>query len=146
MEHGQKIKCVVCGEESTIFLDKSSDFAYCPLCEFPIRIESSIPLGDATLEKFIDRCKYRMVICFWAPFNRESEETLIRLDMDVEKAHLNKTVLISVDISRNPEMGRRFGIEVLPTIIIMENHREDNRVIGGVRQFDIDRLINSGSI
>ncbi len=140
------MKCVVCGERSSIYLDKDSDFAYCPLCEFPMRDESSIPLGDSTLEKFIDRCKYRLIVCFWAPFNKESEETLIRLDMDVEKAQKSKTVLVSVDISRNPEMGRRFGIQILPTVLLMENHREENRVIGGLSQFDIDRLIVGGTI
>lgn len=80
------------------------------------------------------------MILFWAPWEKESEEVFELLALELEMPD-NRMILASVDIGKNPESKRRYGIEMIPTIVIMSFGREINRIVGVVRRFELSRLI-----
>ena len=138
-----KYKCGLCGHESTIFRDKKTDYVYCPVCQFPIGGSIAVPLGDTTLPKYIELCRKRMLILFHAPWDGLSHEFLPLFNNSVTLSGQH-AVLVSVDISQNPECKRRYGITVTPVITIFENGHESNRIVGPVTRFDLERLITGG--
>lgn len=135
----------MCHHESTVFRDKATDFVYCPVCQFPIGGDIAVSLGDTTLAKYIELARSRLVILFYAPWDGVSLE-LMPLFNECIRYCGDRAVLVSVDVSQNPESKRRFGINVLPTIIVIENTHEVNRIIGPIGRFDLDRLISNSGI
>lgn len=136
---GRMHKCPICAHVSPVLIDKATDYAYCPVCLFPIRKDSSVPLGDATFPKFLGLCKKRMIAVFWAPWAPGARDFIPLFDITA-RAFQDKTIFVSIDISDNPEMNRFYGIEILPTVLVFEYGREINRLLGAVSAFDLERL------
>lgn len=136
---GRQHKCPICGKISAILIDKATDYAYCPLCQFPIRQDTSVPLGDATLPKFISLCKLRLIIAFWAPWAPGARDFMPLFDISA-RMFRDRAVFVSIDVSENPEMNRLFGIDILPTVLVFEYGKEINRLLGSVSAFDLERL------
>ncbi|MGB3977124.1 MAG: thioredoxin domain-containing protein [bacterium] len=134
------ITCPICNTTSRVFKDKATDRIFCPSCQFPLDSGLPIPLDDVTISKFIEMAKKPVMILFWAPWEKESEEVFELLALELEMPD-NRMILASVDIGKNPESKRRYGIEMIPTIVIMSFGREINRIVGVVRRFELSRLI-----
>ena len=141
----REVLCNLCGRTSPIYRDKETENAYCAFCQFPIRNRDSVALDDRELAKFVDISIRPIVALFWAPYSAESREFLSIFDMVATELE-TKAVLVSVDISINPEAKYRWGIQVLPTIIIIDKGQEVNRVLGALSRFDLEWLIKNGAI
>lgn len=134
------ITCPLCNKESQVFKDKATDKVFCPFCQFPLDLTLPIPLDDITISKFIEMAKRPVMILFWAPWEKESEEMLELMSLELEMP-AKRMILASVDIGKNPESKRRYGVEMIPTLVIMSFGREINRIVGAVRRFELSRLI-----
>jgi thioredoxin 2 len=134
------IKCPVCNKESRVYRDKMTDRVFCPYCQFPMDSRGPIPLDDITIARFIEMVLKPVMILFWAPWEKESDDMVTLFSLEVETPQ-NRMILASVNIEKNPESKRRYGIELVPTIVIFSFGREINRVIGPIQRFEISRLI-----
>jgi thioredoxin 2 len=139
----QMFRCPLCSSKVTLFQDKSTDPAFCPVCSFPMSGETAVALGDINLQKYIELCSSRLVICFHAPWDDVSRDFMPIFD-ELSLPVRKYAVLISVDISHNPEVARHFGIQMLPTLVIVEGHREVNRIIGALSRYDLSRIVSEG--
>jgi thioredoxin 1 len=141
----QMFKCPMCSTSVSLFRDKFTDPAFCPICSFPMAGDAAVPLGDINLPKFIELCSSRLVICFHAPWDSVCREFLNLFD-EISQPARKWAVLVSVDISNNPEMARHFGIQMLPTLVIFEGHHESNRIIGALSRYDLSRVVSDGQM
>ncbi|MCD4655586.1 thioredoxin family protein [bacterium] len=123
-----------------MYKDKVTDRVYCPVCQFPVDPDGPIPLDDIMLSRFIEIVKKPALILFWAPWEKSSEEMYTHLAGESQRTGRN-IITASVNISENPESRRHYGIEILPTFVIMAFGREINRVIGPISNFELSRLL-----
>ncbi len=143
---GDTVKCRLCGNVSKVFRNKDTDYSLCPVCQFPIRSDSAIPLTDANLNKFIEQSRIPMVVVFWAPYDPVCRDFMPLVDGAVTYSKGNGAIVASVDVSRNPEMKRLFGIMELPCILLFDRGIEMNRIVGAISQYELDRLISFGKM
>jgi thioredoxin-like negative regulator of GroEL len=143
---GKKMsRCFLCGAESPFYRDKDTERTYCPFCQFPIGGDKAVALDDTNLEKYIEISRSRMIILFYAPWDYASHDFIAMFDSCVALT-ANRVVLISIDTTKNPEVTRKFGINILPTIIVIEYGKEANRVLGTISRYELERLIVNGKI
>jgi len=141
MQTGQeKTYCAVCESEITVFKDKSTDRVYCPVCQFPVDPDGPVPLDDIICHRFIEMVKKPALILFWAPWDKKSDEMYSMLAAESRYPKKN-TILASINVAENPESRRHFGIDILPTFILMYFGRETNRIVGPISSFDLSRMM-----
>ncbi|MEJ5363448.1 MAG: thioredoxin [Spirochaetota bacterium] len=71
----------------------------------------------------------RVLVDFWAPWCgpcRMQTPILEKLSQDPEI----KTKIVKINTDNNPETAQRFGISSIPTLILFENGKEIDRMIG----------------
>lgn len=135
-----KITCAVCGVESEIYKDKADEHVYCPVCQFPVDPRGPIPLDDMCIARFIEMVKRPIIILFWAPWEKQSDEMLTILSMESRSAK-DRAIAAAINVAENPESRRQHGIEILPTFIVFAFGREINRVVGWISSFEVSRLM-----
>jgi thiol-disulfide isomerase/thioredoxin len=137
-----QVTCPVCGKTSRVFKDKDTDRVFCPVCQFPTESKEFFPLDDISIHKFLKMVKKPVMILFWAPWDKESENMLNLLQIEMENKP-EKIIVTELNISENPESRRHYGIKILPTLLIFAFGREVNRIVGPVSSFEIFRLMNN---
>ncbi len=133
------VTCPVCNNASKVYKDKYTESVYCPVCQFPIDAKGPVPLDDRCIARFIEMVKRPILILFWAPWEKQSDEMLAILNLDVQNPK-DRMIVASINIENNPESRRQHGIEILPTFLVFAFGREINRVVGPISNFEISRL------
>jgi thioredoxin 2 len=144
-QHGGETRCLMCNSKYKGFRDKESESSYCPVCMFPNRIGVAVALNDDNFQKYVDICIARMVVAFWAPYDSICI-TFMPQFHEAARHHVGSAILITVDVAQNPELKRYHNIQVLPTIVVMEYGKEINRVLGTTTRYELERLLEGGSI
>ncbi|MBN1879283.1 hypothetical protein JW823_04155 [bacterium] len=135
-----KVTCPICNTESEIYKDKKTERVYCPVCQFPIDSHGPIPLDDMCIARFVEMVKRPMMILFWAPWEKQSDEMLTILGLEVQRPR-DRMVVAAINVAENPESRRQYGIEILPTFVVFAFGREINRVVGAISSFEISQLM-----
>lgn len=87
-----------------------------------------IPLTDSNFDEIINQSSLALVD-FWAPWCGPCL-ALAPIIEELAKEYLGKILVGKLNVDENPEMAERFQIYSIPTILIMKNGREVERIIG----------------
>lgn len=97
-------------------------------------LNAPIPLSDADFDKVVQRYPLMMIDC-WAPW---CGPCLIVSPIveELAKDYAGKVVFGKLNMDGNPKTAMRFDIMSIPTLLIMKNGKEVDRIIGAVpKQF-----------
>ncbi len=142
---GTTLKCLVCGYRNPGFSDNRKQDVICPICEFPMRVQHPIPLEDRNMAQFLKCCKQQVICLFWAPWDPDSKEAYA-IFRHQEFAGEFDSFLATIDVSYNPMCQRMYGIQILPTVLLLRNGMEINRILGQMTNYDLFRLVRSGNV
>ncbi|MBA2368007.1 MAG: thioredoxin [Candidatus Protochlamydia sp.] len=84
---------------------------------FPSNVTS---LDDAQFENFIQKAEKPVIVDFWAPWCRPCRE-LKPIFVELANELHAQYHFVSVDIDQGSQIAEKYGIEAIPTIIIVNN-------------------------
>ncbi|MCX8123579.1 MAG: thioredoxin [Spirochaetes bacterium] len=88
-----------------------------------------VEINDSNFSSEVLEHNGKVLVDFWAPWCgpcRMQTPILEKLSQDPEI----KTKIVKVNTDNNPETAQRYGISSIPTLILFENGKEIDRMIG----------------
>jgi len=104
--------------------------------------DTPLILTDATFDAAVRDAAAPVLVDFWAPWCppcRALAPTLDELARDLG----GQAVVAKVDIDQNPRLVERFGISSIPTLVVLRDGEETDRVIGAASRADLEALLSA---
>jgi thioredoxin 2 len=126
------IGCPNCGAKNRVNFDAAlNQQPICGKCRSPLPAPSSKPVTvtDANFNSVIERSQLPVLLDLWAAWCGPCR--LIAPTIELLASELAGKVLVSkLDVDANPRTAARFGVQSIPTLLILKDGREVDRIIG----------------
>src|SRR5215813_15283815 len=132
MSDTQLIRCPACGASNRVPREKIEQGLE-PVCG---RCKTPLPAGgkpatvtDATFEAEVERSPLPVLLDMWAPWCGPCRMVAPLIEeLAVEMAGRVRVGKLNVD--ENPATAARFGVQSIPTLLVIKEGREIDRIVG----------------
>lgn len=147
MSDVEMILCPACGATNRVPVEKlaAGRAPICGRCKAALpaaSASSSAPFAvtDATFAAEVERSTLPVVVDLWAPWCGPCRIIAPMLDeLAVEMAGRVRFAKLNVD--DNPATASRFGVQGIPTLLVMRNGREIDRIVGVAPKAELARRV-----
>ena len=132
MSEPQLVRCPSCGATNRVPLEKMGRGLQpvCGRCKTALRFENKpVNVTDANFAAEVERSPLPVLLDMWAPWCRPClmvapviEELAAEMAGRVRVAKLN--------VDENPATAARFGVQSIPTLLLLKGGRELDRIVG----------------
>ena len=105
----------------------------------PAEQNNVVELTDANFDSKLKSQKL-MLVDFWAPWCGPCRWVSPILEQ-IAQENAGRLVLGKLNVDENPLTSQRFGIEGIPTIMIAQNGKMVNQIVGALPKEDLDQVI-----
>jgi len=105
------------------------------------KIEKPIVVSDRNFEQTLKSYPLVVVDC-WAAWCAPCRAIAPIVDQ-LAKEYSGKVVFGKLNVDENPETTQRFGIMAIPTLLVMKNAKEVDRVIGALPKNQLETKISA---
>ena len=122
------VRCPNCGRQNRVPV-AASGIPRCGYCHKPL--PWIVDAGDATFAEVAERASVPVVVDLWAPWCgpcRMVSPALAQVAAD-KAGHLK---LVKVNVDDSPRLQQRFGVQSIPTLLVMREGKVTSRQVGAV--------------
>lgn len=101
-----------------------------------------IQVTDGSYEQEVLQSQTPVLIFFWAPWSAPDRMFAPTIEA-VANEYAGKVKVVKVNVDENPKLAGKFNIEGIPTLIVIKNGSERDRVVGLTSKEAVGRLLNS---
>src|SRR5689334_1973473 len=143
MSDSQMIRCASCGAMNRVPMDRiqAGKAPVCGRCKSPLTVAPHpLVITDATFAEQVERSPLPVLIDMWAPWCGPCRMlTPIVEQLAAEFAGRMRVAKLNVD--ENPVTSERFRIQSIPALLLFQNGREIDRIVGAQPKTEIVRRI-----
>jgi len=125
------IECLACGATNRVPGDKVGQglAPVCGKCKTPLPVGKPQPLTDASFAHDVERSPVPVLVDAWAPWCGPCHMIAPIVDqLATELAGRVRVVKLNVD--DNPQTASRFDLRSIPTLLVLKDGREVDRLVG----------------
>lgn len=126
------VACPNCRTKNRVSFDAAiKQQPVCGKCKLPLPAPSSAPIvvTDANFNSVVERSELPVLLDMWAAWCGPCR--LIAPTIEILAAELTGKVLVGkLDVDANPRTSSRFGVQSIPTLLILESGTEVDRIVG----------------
>jgi len=125
------IVCPACGATNRVPGDKVAQglAPVCGKCKTPLPMGKPQPVTDASFAQDVDRSPVPVLVDAWAPWCGPCHMIAPVIDqLATELAGRVRVVKLNVD--DNPRTAARFDLRSIPTLLVLKDGREIDRLVG----------------
>jgi thioredoxin 2 len=139
---GDLIKCPSCGATNRVPREKivSGKKAICGRCKTPLVETSPIAVTDATFASSVERSPLPVLLDLWAPWCGPCL-TIAPVVEELARSYAGRLRVAKLNVDENPQISARFRVQSIPTLLILEDGREIDRLIGAQPRTAIEAAI-----
>ena len=134
-----KIVCPHCMSVNNVPQKESYKKANCGKCKNSLLDTKPLSLTDANFDEMVVNSDIPVIVDFWAPWCGPCQMMAPNFEQAATKFPL-KAVFAKVNTEEAQNLGARFGIRSIPTIIVFKNGKEVERVSGALDITSLERL------
>jgi thioredoxin 2 len=131
----ETIRCPACGANNRVSPEKI-DRGFAPRCgrcksPLPIGTSSATPLvvTDATFAAQVERSPIPVLLDMWAPWCGPCRMLAPTIDQ-MASQFAGRVLVAKLNIDENPRTAARFNVSSIPTLLILQQGREIDRIVG----------------
>ena len=136
-----KVVCPHCKSVNNIPQKESYKKANCGKCKSSLLDTKPIELTTNNFDEVIVNSDIPVIVDFWAPWCGPCKTMGPNFERAATKFPL-KTLFTKVNTEDEQNLGARFGIRSIPTLIIFKNSNEVHRVSGSLDETAINSLVS----
>jgi thioredoxin 2 len=136
------IACPACGTTNRVPADKVAQglAPVCGKCKSPLPAGKPQPITDASFAQDVERSPVPVLVDAWAPWCGPCH--MIAPIIDQLAAELAGRVrVVKLNVDDNPETAARFGLRSIPTLLVLKDGREVDRLVGVQPKQEITRRL-----
>ncbi len=100
-----------------------------------------IHVDDATFQKVVLESALPVIVDFWAPWCGPCK-MMAPVFEELNREYGGQVVFTKVNTDENYDAATQFGIQSIPTLVIFQNGREVNRLVGFAPKTQLKRQID----
>jgi len=134
------VRCPFCEQQNRVDLARLADGPKCGGCGRPLHLDRPIASTDADFDRTIGTASVPILVDFYADWCgpcRRMAPTLDQLAND----GTGEVLVLKVDTDRNQQLGMRFGIRGIPTLVAFRDGKEVARHTGLATRQQLDALL-----
>ena len=135
------IVCPHCFKINGIPKKDSYAKANCGSCKNSLLDTNPVELDESNFDHVIVNSDIPVIVDFWAPWCGPCK-MMAPIFNDVAKKYPLKALFVKVNTEALPNMGARFGIRSIPTLVVYKNGVEKQRVSGALDPLRLSNLVN----
>ena len=140
MSQSKHIVCPFCNATNRIPENKLGQSPACGKCHKAIFTGKPVTLNSDNFQKFIRNNEIAVVVDFWAPWCGPCKMMAPAFEQ-VAAALSSKVSLAKVNTEDEQQIGAKFNIRSIPTMVIFRNGKEIARQSGAMNASDIQSWI-----
>lgn len=141
-DRGVRTACPTCGTTNRLLYESLDRETRCGKCRATLP-RTSAPVevhGTATFDALVSKTSVPIVVDFWAPWCGPCR--MVGPELEKVARNLAGRVLVAkVNTDEEPELGERFRIRSIPTMMVFRDGREVARSAGARPAADIEALV-----
>jgi thioredoxin 2 len=125
------VKCINCGANNRVAAGSGGKQAVCGRCKNPLAPVSSKPLHitDTNFAELVETSPLPVLIDLWAEWCGPCRMLAPTIE-SLARELAGKVVVGKLNVDENPSTASRFGVQGIPTLLIIKNGREADRIVG----------------
>ena len=135
------IVCPHCFKINAIPKKDSYAKANCGSCKNSLLDTNPVELDESNFDHVIVNSDIPVIVDFWAPWCGPCK-MMAPIFNDVAKKYPLKALFVKVNTEALPNMGARFGIRSIPTLVVYKNGVEKQRVSEALDPLRLSDLVN----
>ena len=135
------IVCPHCFKINAIPKKDSYAKANCGSCKNSLLDTNPVELDESNFDHVIVNSDIPVIVDFWAPWCGPCK-MMAPIFNDVAKKYPLKALFVKVNTEALPNMGARFGIRSIPTLVVYKNGVDKQRVSGALDPLRLSNLVN----
>jgi thioredoxin 1 len=104
-------------------------------------IDKPIVVSDRNFDQTVKNYPLLIVDC-WAAWCAPCRAIAPVIEQ-LARAYCGKVVFGKLNVDENPETQQRFGIQAIPTLLVMKKGQEVDRIVGAVPKSQLESKIDS---
>ncbi len=136
-----RVVCPHCKSVNNIPQRDSYKKANCGKCKGSLLETKPVELSEADFDEVIVNSDIPVIVDFWAPWCGPCK----MMGPNFEKSAKNyplKTLFVKVNTENEQNLGARFGIRSIPTLMIFKDAKEVYRVSGALDESSLNSLVS----
>lgn len=125
------VKCMSCGANNRINTGTAGKQAVCGRCKNLLPPVSSKPLHitDANFSELVEHSPLPVLLDLWAEWCGPCRMLAPTIE-SLARELAGKVTVGKLNVDENPRTASRFGVQGIPTLLILRNGREVDRIVG----------------
>jgi thioredoxin len=95
---------------------------------------------DTTFAAEVERSPIPVLVDAWAPWCAPCRSIAPAID-ELAAEHAGRVRFVKLNVDENPATASRFGIQSIPTLLVMDGGREVDRIVGAMPKPEIARRL-----
>ncbi|MBU0720045.1 thioredoxin TrxC [bacterium] len=136
-----RIVCPSCLSVNNVPQRESYKKANCGKCKNSLLNTKPIELTNSTFDEVIVNSDIPVIVDFWAPWCGPCKMMGPNFEKSAAKFPL-KVLFVKVNTENEQNLGARFGIRSIPTLMIFKAGKEVHRVSGALDESSLSKLVS----
>ena len=132
MADAQLIRCPSCGATNRMPLEKIVQGLQpvCGRCKTPLPVGNQpVTVTDATFETEVERSPLPVLLDMWAPWCGPCRMVGPVVE-ELAREMAGRVRVAKLNVDENPATAARYHVQSIPTLLVLKNGREIERIVG----------------